>query len=85
MRLRVFPGPRSWWEPFESSTVAVERRDSLVLRVEHFAAVVRGEAEPVCSGRDGLATVQVLAAVVGSARTGAPVDLPGTGPVRRPS
>ena len=85
MRLRVFPGARSWWEPFETSVVEVERRDPLALQVEHFAAVIRGEADPVCSGRDGLATLQVLAAVVESARTGAPVDLPGTGPVRRPS
>ena len=85
MRLRVFPGPRSWWEPFETSTVEVERRDPLALQVEHFAAVIRGESEPVCSGRDGLATLQVLDAVVESARTGRPVDLPRTGPDPRPS
>jgi len=37
--------------------------------------VIRGEAEPVCSGRDGLATLKVVDAVVEAARTGQPVDV----------
>jgi predicted dehydrogenase len=78
MRLRRSAGPPSWWEPFETTTVEVPRHDPLAVQVEHFAAVVRREAEPVCSGRDGLATLRVLEAVVESARTGRPVDLPGT-------
>lgn len=85
MRLRVQRGAPSWWVPFDTSTVEVARRDPLAAQVEHFAAVVRGEAEPVCSGRDGLATLQVVDAVVRSARTGQPVDLPGAGQHRRPS
>jgi predicted dehydrogenase len=77
MRLRVFPGPPSWWAPFDTSTVELERSDPLANQVEHFAAVIRGEAEPICSGRDGLKTLRVVEAVVESARTGQPVDLPG--------
>jgi predicted dehydrogenase len=77
MRLKVFPGVRSWWEPFETSTVALERSDPLANQVTHFAAVIRGEAEPICSGRDGLNTLRVVDAVVESARTGQPVDLTG--------
>jgi predicted dehydrogenase len=75
MRLEVFPGSRSWREPFETSTVDLERSDPLANQVEHFAAVIRGEAEPICSGRDGLKTLQVVDAVVESARTGQRVDL----------
>jgi predicted dehydrogenase len=82
MRLRRSPGPPSWWEPFETTTVEVQRSDPLARQVEHFAAVVRGEAEPICSGRDGLATLRVLEAVVESARTGQPVDVPGIVPSR---
>jgi predicted dehydrogenase len=41
----------------------------------HFADVIRGEAEPICSGRDGLKTMQVVDAVVESARTGRPVNI----------
>jgi predicted dehydrogenase len=43
--------------------------------VKHFAEVIRGEAEPICSGRDGLKTMQVVNAVVESARTGQPVNI----------
>ena len=46
-------------------------------QVQHFAAVIRGEAEPICSGRDGLKTLQVVDAVVEAARTGRVVTLVG--------
>ena len=44
-------------------------------RSTHFAAVIRGEAEPICSGRDGLTTLKVVDAVIEAARTGQPVDV----------
>jgi predicted dehydrogenase len=75
MRLKVFPGTRSWWEPFDTSTESVDRSDPLANQVTHFAAVIRGEARPVCSGRDGLNTLRVVDAVVEAARTGRPVDI----------
>src|SRR5919112_3278785 len=77
MRLRRYPGAPSWWQPFETSVVEVRRSDPLARQVEHFAAVVRREVEPVCGGRDGLATLRVVEAVLESPRTGRPVDLPG--------
>jgi predicted dehydrogenase len=76
MRVRVYPGTRSWWEPFDTSTVALDRSDPLANQVEHFAAVIRTEAEPICTGRDGLTSLLVVEAVVQSARTGQAVDLP---------
>jgi predicted dehydrogenase len=76
MRLRVYAGSRSWYEPFETLVVDVERSDPLANQVKHFAAVIRGEAEAVCSGRDGLKSVRVVEAVVQSAGIGQPVDLP---------
>ena len=75
MRVKVFRGERSWWKPFTTSTASVERSDPLADQVTHFAAVIRGEAEPICSGRDGLKTMRVVDAVVESARTGRPVKL----------
>ncbi|WP_116450532.1 Gfo/Idh/MocA family protein [Blastococcus litoris] len=75
MRLTTFRGEPSWWTPFDSSAVAVDRSDPLANQVSHFAAVIRGAAEPVCSGRDGLRSLRVVAAVLESARSGAPVDL----------
>src|SRR3954469_9412031 len=76
MRLRVFRGSRSGWDPFESPTVELQRSDPLANQVAPFAAVIRGEVEPLCTGRDGLKTLQVVDAVAESARTGQPVDLP---------
>lgn len=76
MRVRTYPGARSWWTPFDSSTEPVRRRDPLAEQITHFAAVIRGEAEPVCSGRDGLTTLKVIDAVLEAARTHHPVDVP---------
>ena len=76
MRLRTYAGEPSWYVPFASSVVPLERSDPLANQITHFAAVIRGEAEPICSGRDGLRTLQVVEAVTESARTGAPVTVP---------
>ena len=75
MRVKIFEGKRSWWEPFGTSVVSVERSDPLANQVEHFVDVIHGDAEPICSGRDGLKTLQVVDAVVESARTGRPVNI----------
>jgi predicted dehydrogenase len=76
MRLKVYQGARSWWEPFTSTTTDVERTDPLANQIDHFADVIRGAAEPICSARDGLKTLLVVDAVAESARTGLPVDIP---------
>ena len=59
----------------DEATVELQRSDPLANQITHFADVIRGAAQPICSGRDGLATLQVVDAVLESARTGAPVDL----------
>ena len=73
LRVRTYPGTRSWWEPFDVATEAVERTDPLANQIAHFAAVIRGDEPPICSGRDGLASLKVVDAVLASARTGRPV------------
>jgi len=52
----------------------LDRADPLVNQIEHFAAVIRGEAEPLVSGRDGLKTLQVTEAVTEAARSGQVVE-----------
>ena len=37
--------------------------------------MIRGEVEPICSGRDGLKTLLVVDAVLEAARTGAAVEI----------
>ena len=75
MRLRVYEGARSWWEPLTTTVEQVERTDPLANQVTHFADVIRGAAQPICSGRDGLKTLLVVDAVLEAARTGLPVDV----------
>jgi predicted dehydrogenase len=75
MRVKVFEGERSWWEPFTTFTESVERSDPLANQVSHFTDVIRGEVDPICSGRDGLKTMRVVDAVAESARFGRPVKL----------
>ena len=77
MRLKTYPRPedRSWWKPFELGTVPVLRSDPIVRQMEHFGAVVRGEAQPLVSARDGLANLFVTEAISEAARSGGTVRL----------
>ncbi|WP_019815849.1 Gfo/Idh/MocA family protein [Saccharomonospora saliphila] len=73
LRLRVFSGERSWWTPFETSVLEVARRDPLAAQLDHFRAVVLGEAAPLVDGHEGLRTLRATQAVAEAARTGTPV------------
>lgn len=77
MRLKTYPRPedRSWWKPFETGTVGLVRDDPLKHQIEHFGAVVRGEALPLVSVRDGLDNLRVTEAIVEAAHTGRVVEL----------
>jgi predicted dehydrogenase len=75
MRLKVYPGARSWYTPYDASVADVDHSDPLANQITHFAQVIRGEAAPVCSARDGLKTLMVVDAVVQAAQTGQPVEL----------
>ena len=60
---------RSWWKPFRTQVVALERLDPLAEQIEHFAAVIRGEALPLVTARDGLQNLRVTEAIAEAART----------------
>ena len=77
MRVRTSAGTRSWWEPMNTTVESIDRSDPLANQVSHFAAVIRGEAEPICSARDGLKALQVVEAVTEAARTGGVVEIAG--------
>lgn len=78
MRLKTYPRPqdRSWWKPFEVDIVSMVRDDPLKLQMEHFGAVVRGEAEPLVTARDGLANLRVTEAIAAAAASGTTIHLP---------
>ena len=67
---------RSWWKPFATDTIAVERADPLARQIEHFSALIRGEVKPLVSGRDGLQNLRVTDAIVEAAKTGKVVTVP---------
>ena len=77
MRLHTYPRAedRSWWKPFEVGTVGMVRDDPIKRQMEHFGAVVRGEAPPLVSARDGLANLRVTEAIVAAAKSGTTVEL----------
>ncbi|HKX38946.1 MAG TPA: gfo/Idh/MocA family oxidoreductase, partial [Burkholderiales bacterium] len=65
----------SWWKPFQVGRLEITREDPIRLQMEHFGAVVRGEAEPVVSAADGLANLRVTEAITEAAGTGTIVRL----------
>ncbi len=77
MRLKTYDRTedRSWWKPYRTSVAEMVRDDPLVHQLEHFGKVVRGEAQPLVTARDGLANLRVTEAIVEAARTGQAVEL----------
>lgn len=77
MRLKTYPRPedRSWWKEFEVGVVGLVRDDPLKHQIAHFGAVVRGEAAPLVSARDGLQNLRVTEAIAEAARSGQVVQL----------
>lgn len=61
---------RSWWEPLVRERVPFAPADPLEAQIRHFCAVIRGEAEPLVSGREGLNTLKVIEAIKQAARSG---------------
>ena len=72
MRIARYPGAseRSWHKPLERSVAALEPADPLERQIAHFAAVIRGDAAPLVSVRDGLQNLRVVEAIVEAAKTG---------------
>jgi predicted dehydrogenase len=77
MRLKTYDcsEDRSWWKPFRTSVVDMIREDPLVRQLEHFGAVIRGEAPPLVTARDGLANLIVTEAIAEAALKGSTMQL----------
>ena len=77
MRLKTYSNSveRSWSKPFQSETVKVQRADPLERQLSNFCAVIRGEANPVVSARDGLQNLRVIDAIKQAAHSGVVVPL----------
>jgi predicted dehydrogenase len=77
LRLKTYPveADRSWWKPFTEATVAMTRDDPIKLQMAHFAQVVRGEASPLVTARDGFNNLRVTEAITQAAASGHIVHL----------
>jgi predicted dehydrogenase len=64
-----------WLTPIESRRTIVPEQDPLSLQMRHFIDVVRGEAEPIANGREGMRTLETTLAVKQAAATGQVVQL----------
>ncbi len=80
MRLKTYARneDRSWRKPFREQVIAIERADPLARQLDHFCAVIRGEAEPLVTAQDGLRNVRVVEAVAAAARSGGTIGLDGS-------
>jgi predicted dehydrogenase len=67
---------RSWFKPFKSETLSLERADPLARQILHFGKAIRGEEKPLVTGRDGLMNLRVVEAISEAAKTGKVVEIP---------
>ena len=69
------PGEESWWEPLLQRRANIVPADPYYEQMRNFAAVIRGNAKPVLSGRDGMLTLATTLAISQSASTGEAVSI----------
>ena len=65
MRLKCYSKPedRSWFKPYQASTVEINREDPLCLQMAHFIRVIQGVEQPLVSAHDGLQNLVVVEAI----------------------
>lgn len=68
-------GHRSWWEPIGHQQRKIELEDPLDTQIDHFCEVIRGTAQPLVSGMDGLRSLQVVSAIKTSAERKMAIDV----------
>jgi predicted dehydrogenase len=76
-RLHVwrYAGERGWHEPLTRECTALHHGDPYMEQLRHLRAVAEGREQPLCSGFDGLRTLEAALAVQQAASTQRPVTL----------
>ncbi len=70
-----FDGKRGWHEPLTHTQTMLHRQDPYMEQLRHVRAVAEGREQPLCSGVDGLRTLQAALAVHEAALGQKPVVL----------
>ncbi|MDR9772803.1 Gfo/Idh/MocA family oxidoreductase [Rhizobium hidalgonense] len=69
------PSKPDWLKPLAEERVPFPAVDPLCVQLKHFCDVIRGDAAPLISGREGLATLRVIEAIKRSAGSGQMIHL----------
>jgi len=60
---------RDWWKPISATSAPFESSDPLINQIIHFKAVIEGRESPLVTAREGLKTLEVVAAIQKAAQT----------------
>ena len=63
LRLWRHEGGTSWWNPIHSTVTPVATTDPLINQIAHFCEVIRGKAQPLVDGEEGLKTLKIVEAI----------------------
>ena len=66
---------RDWWSPMSANVLSCDLSDPLINQIKHFASVIRKNALPLVSGREGVRTLAVIEAIQIAAKTGRKIQL----------
>ncbi len=75
MRLWQHEGGTSWWNPIKATAMPVSSSDPLINQIAHFEDVIRGRANPLVTGEEGLKTLRVVEAIQIAAQTQTTIHL----------
>ena len=62
-------GERNWWNPISGTIAPRDASDPLINQITNFADVIRGNADALVTGLDGLKTLLVIEAIQKAAQT----------------
>lgn len=68
-------GAPDWWTPISCTSGPMASSDPLVNQINHFADVTQRRTAPLVSGREGLKTLRVVAAIQRAAAIGEKISL----------
>lgn len=71
-----YEGAADWAQPISRKVLTRQGGDPFALQMRHFCEVALGRAVPLVPGEEGLATLDVLAAIRRAAETGGEVEVP---------
>ena len=67
MRMWHYGAERGWMAPLRQTQLKEDEADPLARQLDHFCAVIRREAQPLCSGEEGAKTLAATLAIHESA------------------